>query len=168
MVVALSAAEGQTQEDGRSRVDTIDDRCEAEFLDVDAALLVEHGIAVKAGRNHLIPAGSRQHIADQLLDGKLVEGQVSVEGIYDPVTIGPDGSSAVLLIAVRIGVASGVQPVSGPSFTVVGRGQQSINQPFVGFGGTVLEKSAQLLNCRRKANQVEIEPAGEDFLVSFG
>jgi hypothetical protein len=42
MIVALRAADGRAQPDAAEGVDAIDDGLDAEFLGIDAALLVNH------------------------------------------------------------------------------------------------------------------------------
>ena len=58
MVVALGAADRQAEEDRAGRVDPIDDRLDAELLDVDAAFLVDRRIAVKPGGDPRCQRGS--------------------------------------------------------------------------------------------------------------
>jgi len=48
-------------------------------------------LTVEPGGDALFRGGVLQHIARQLLDGKLVEGHIPVEGVDDPVPVGPDG-----------------------------------------------------------------------------
>ena len=59
MSVALGAADGQSQPDGPCRRHPINHRVKSIFKRINAALLVEHGIAVKARRNLLIRGGAR-------------------------------------------------------------------------------------------------------------
>src|SRR6185369_13066097 len=85
VIVALGTADGQTQKDRAGRVDAVDDVLGAKLLLIDAALLVEERVAVEAGGDELLAVGLRQHIASQLFDGELVEGQVAVQSVDDPV-----------------------------------------------------------------------------------
>ena len=59
VVVALGAPDGQTQKRGAGRVDAVDDRLDAELLGVNAAFLVDLGIAMEARGNLLIDRGAR-------------------------------------------------------------------------------------------------------------
>ena len=54
VVVALAAADRQAQEDDAGGVDAIDDRLDAELLEVDAAFLVDLRVAVEAGGDLLL------------------------------------------------------------------------------------------------------------------
>jgi hypothetical protein len=48
VVVALGAADGQAKKDRPGRVDPVDNRFDPELLQVNAAFLIDQGIAVKA------------------------------------------------------------------------------------------------------------------------
>ena len=73
-----------------------------------------------------------QQVAGDLLDDELVVGQVAVERVDDPVAIEPDAARLVLLEAVGVGVAGGVEPVPAPALAVVRRGEQPLDQLLVG------------------------------------
>ena len=68
-----------------------------------------------------------QQVAGELLDGELVERQVAVEGVDDPVAVGPDLAVVVEVDAVRVGVAGGVEPVAAAVLAPVRRCQQPLD-----------------------------------------
>ena len=96
---ALRAAERHAEERGAGGRDAVRQRVEAELQRVDAALFVQHRVAVKAGRDEVVVAGVGQHVSGELLDDELVERHVGVERADDPVSR-PDAARAVLLVAV--------------------------------------------------------------------
>ena len=57
------------------------------LLDVDPALLVELGVAVEAGGDPLLDCGAGEHVARELLDRKVAEGEIAVEGLDHPVAV---------------------------------------------------------------------------------
>ena len=144
MVVALGAGDRHPEPCAPYGVDAVDECLDAELLGLDAAFHVDHGIAEEAGGGPKFQArgvGGRvavgEDVAGELLDGELVEGFVGVERIDDPVAVGPDRTRAVLLEAVGVRIARGVEPPASPLLAVVRRGQQTIHEPGVGVAGTV-------------------------------
>src|SRR4051812_41937912 len=117
--MALGAADGEPEPDGGGRVDAIDDRLDAELLDVDPPLLVDRCVAVEPGGDLLRERRVGPEVPRELVDGELVEGEVAVQGVDDPVAIGPDRSRGVDAVPVRVGVARQVEPWAGPSLAVV-------------------------------------------------
>src|SRR5207245_1044764 len=118
------------------------------------ALLVAHGVAMEAGGDAVVHGRIREQVSGDLLDRELVEGHVGVEGVDDPVAVGPDLARAVLLVAVGIGVAGEVEPTAGPALAVVGAGEEAVDELLVGVGGGVFGESVGFLGRRRKADQV--------------
>ena len=111
---------------------------------------------------------SGQQVAGQLLDRELVERQVAVEGVDDPVAVLPDRARGVDAVAVGVGVAGQVEPVPAPALAVVRRGEQPVDQPLVGVGPGVGEEGLDLGGRRRQAEQVEAEPADQRRAVGLG
>ena len=58
---------------------------------------------------------------------------------------------AVVLVAVRVGVARDVEPVGGHALAVGGRGQQAIDDLLVGVGRAIGEERIDLGERRRQA-----------------
>ena len=78
----------------------IDNCFPAELLPVVAAFLVEICVTMEPCGNPLFEGCCRQHIACELLDRELIEWQVVVECVDEPVTIGPCRTWAIHFIAV--------------------------------------------------------------------
>ena len=108
----------------------------------------------------------RWNIAGDLVADELVVGQVGVEGLDDVVAVRPGiGSLGVDLKAMGVGVAHDIEPVLGPAFAMVRRGEQAVNEALQGrflhrrsaFG----DEARHLFRSRRQAGQIEAEPANQ-------
>jgi hypothetical protein len=168
VVVALRAGDRGAEPHGTGRVDAIDERLPTRLLDVDAALLVQEGVAVEARRDALFARGVRQHVAGQLLDREPVERHVAVERVDHPVAVLPHRPEAVLLVTVRVGVPGEVEPRPRPPLAVMRRGEQAIDDALVGVRGGVGEEGVALLERRGKADEVERDAAEQRFPRGFG
>jgi hypothetical protein len=153
---------------GAVGVDAVDQRVEAELERVDAAFLVDHGVAVEAGGDAGRVAGAGEHVPGELLEGEAVEGQVVVVGADHPVAVRPHRARTVLLVPVRVGVAGEVEPATGPALPVVGRGEQPVDVLLIGVRRGVAQEGVGLLGRRRQAGEIERDAAGEDGAVGFG
>ena len=97
----------------------------------------------------------RQQVAGELLDGEAVVGQVAIEGVDHPIAPGPHLLFRIDLVAVRIGVAGGIEPVDGHALAVARRGEQAVDHLLVGVGGAVGEERIEFGERGRQAGQVE-------------
>ena len=165
VVVALGAADAQTQEHRARGADAIHHGFPAELLLVDAAFLVDHRVAMEPGGDLLRRGGVRQHVAGDLLDGELVKGLVRVERLDHPVAVLPDDARVVFFVAVRVRVTGGVQPPTRPVLAVLGRGQQPLHELPVGIRALVREEGVDFLDGGRQADQVQAHPTEERELV---
>src|SRR5688572_5961104 len=103
--MALAAAHGQAEPDRPRRVDAIDDRADAKLILIDAAFGVERRVAMEAGRQPLLKRRLAEQVPGQLLDRELVERQVAIDGVNDPVPIAPGLRPwLVIVVAVRVGI----------------------------------------------------------------
>ena len=118
---------------------------EAVFERIDAALFVEHRVAMEAGGDLLALRGVGEHVAGELLDGELVERHVGVERVDHPIAVRPDRARAVLLVAVGVGVAGQIEPAARPALAVVRAGEQLIDELLVSIGRSVVDESIGLL-----------------------
>src|SRR5262249_43512016 len=114
VVVALAAVEREPEPDGAGGRDPVVDGVPAELQRVGPALLVQHRVAMEAGRDFLVQVRPGQHVAGELLDCELVERLVVIQGADDPVAVEPHGPRAVLFVAVRVRVPGQVEPSAGP------------------------------------------------------
>src|SRR5262249_21754168 len=83
VVVTLRATQREAEEDRGRRVDTIEDRLDAELLGINAAFLIDLRVAMEPSRDLLPERRVGQQIARELPNGKLVERQILIEGVND-------------------------------------------------------------------------------------
>ena len=119
VVMATRTPEGAAEPDGRRRVGAVEQPLPARLGRVDAALVVQHRVAVKARRDARALVGVRQQVAGQLLDREAIERQIAVERIDDPVAPLPHRPRAVEVVAVGVGIAREIEPRTRPVLAVV-------------------------------------------------
>ena len=134
VVVALGATDGEAEERTAKRGDAIHHRLDAELLGIDAALLVDLSVAIETGGNFLCGRGLREEIAGELFDDELVVGLILIQRGYDPVAVFPHLARRVDGVAVGIRVTRYIEPRAGPTFAVVGRSEQTLDEAGVGVG----------------------------------
>ena len=102
-----------------------------------------------------------QQVAGQLLDRELVERHVAVEGVDDPVAIGPDLAVVVEVDAVRVGIAGGVEPVAAAVLAPVRRRRAAGRPASRRRRATVsLTNASTSAGLGRQAGQVEAQRGG--------
>lgn len=130
MVVAFGAADGGSEPCHADGADAVGGVFGEVFLGLSAAFAGHHGEAVEAGGGPFAVSGVREEIAGELGAGELVEREILIEGINDPVAVGP---CVVVLVAVEadgIGVADDIEPVLGHAFAVLGAGEELVGEGF--------------------------------------
>ena len=168
MVVADRAAGGQAHPDAHGGVRAVDRVAEEELV-VDGAAFARRDIAaIEPAGDALFAGGIGLEVAGELPGGEDVEGQVVVEGLHDPVAVGPHAALVVEVQAVRVGVAGGVEPAAGHVFAIARRSQEAFDDLVVGLRGVVCEEGVDLGRCRRQAGQVERHAAEKAGFVGFG
>ena len=125
VVVADRAAGRQAQPDLRGGFGAVA-VVEHEIFFVDRAAFAGGDVAaIEARGDLLIERAIRQQVAGQLLDRELIERHVAVEGVDDPIAIGPDLAVVVDVDAVRVAVAGHVEPVAAAMLAPLGHGHQA-------------------------------------------
>ena len=132
------------------------------ILPHDLALLVPVGLEPVEGPADEKPGGGDgtgmtrfEDIPRDLPLHELVVGHVRVQGIYHPVPVGPCVRSQLIVFkAIALAIAGHVEPVAGPAFPIMWRGQQDINLS-TGAGR------------RGKAGQAIVQPATDHPLTRF-
>src|SRR3954463_14071800 len=143
MVVTLRAADREPKKNGAEGVNTIHHRLDAELLGIDAAFLVDLGIAVKASGDFLIESGVREKVASQLLNREFVEREIAIHRFYDPIAVLPNLARRIDAVSIRVGIARSIQPPAAPALAVMRRVEQSLDLPFVSVRARVAQKSFQ-------------------------
>ena len=107
---------------------------------------------------------ARQQIGCELLDQKLIVGQILVQGLHNPIAV-PVGERVVAILGeyvpFGVGIPGDVEPISPPTLAVVQRFQQPIDQVRIGLGRRIGQKRVGLFRRRRQAGQVERGSANE-------
>ena len=137
VIVTAGAADGQPQVNRSGGVNPIDDRLDTILLGVAAALLVELCVAMKPGGDLLIDRRTRQHVAGNLFDRKLIERHVRTDRVDHPIAIPPNAAGIVVRISVRVGVTGQIEPVPRPALGELRRSEQPIYRPLVSIGTIV-------------------------------
>ena len=89
-------------------------------------------------------------------------GEVVVEGLDDPVAVGPGvGSEDVVLEAMAVGEVDRVEPVPGHPLAEARRGEEPVDEPLMGVGSGVSAERRHLLRRRREAVEIDRHPADE-------
>ena len=135
MIVAAGAADGKPEHGGAGGCGHI-----VEFIVAGAFefLLGELGGedagSEKSGGHHGEGIFRSDFVARELPAHELIPGHVGIEGFDDEVAVVEGVFSVVVLLeAVALGKAGGIEPVTGPSFAVVGTGEEIVDELSVGF-----------------------------------
>ena len=161
--MALRAGHRGTHEDRVGGVDAVDDGGVTEFFVARAAFVLGHRIAMEGRGDELVFGRLGQQVAGHLLDDELVVRLILVEGLDDPVAVGPDNSAGVGGITGAIGVAGEVEPLTGPVFAVSGLGEEMGDDVRVLGAGEFRD----FFGRGRQAGDVEGKSADEDGLGRF-
>ena len=158
MVVTARAGDGQTQESPRHGIDLV--------IDLIVGVVVEQPPERKKAKRGQPPGRESgvHEVGGQLVAHKQIEGQVFIEGANDVVAVGVGvGPQRVLAVKQHqvfcIRVARHVQPMASPPLAVAGRTQQLIHDPRKRVGRRIASEGLDLLERRRQADEIEIDPA---------
>ena len=164
VIVALGAACGESLEDTHGGADAVGGIHHADFFRNGTALTGGGQAAVEAGGDFLIEGGVWEHVAGHLFEGELIEGHVAVEGLDDPIAVGPDGAVVVIMDAVGVAIPGDVEPVP-PHLLAVGWVFEKLVEQGVDGGGLVFleggSKLRDLCGSGREANDIEVDAADE-------
>ena len=116
--VTLRAGHGGAHEDRVGGVDAVDDGGVTEFFIARASFILGHRITMEGGRDDLVFGRLGQQVPGHLVDDELVVGLIAVQGLDDPVAVGPDDTAGVGGVASAVGIAGEVEPLTGPVFAV--------------------------------------------------
>src|SRR4029077_16340335 len=82
--------------------------------------------------------------------------------------IRPDGTRLVLLVAIGIGVARGVQPMPAPALAVMRGREQAFDDSFVSVRPAVGDEIIYFFDRWRQANEVQAQSADQSRPVRLG
>ena len=100
-----------------------------------------------------------------------IVGQVFLKGAYYPIAVGPGKVEVSVFekgVAFAVGVASDIEPVAGPAFSMFAAGKQFIDFAGIGIGRVIADELLDLLCCWAKTGEGEMDPAQEGSFVGTG
>ena len=166
--MALGAVESETEPCGGGGFHAIEEDDPALFFGDSATFAVEEVIAVEAAGDFLFVGGIGEEVTGELPDGELVEGEVIIQSFDDPVAPDPLPGISILLEAVAVGVASGIEPWECHAFAVVGAGEEAVDEFFPCVGAVVIDEVVDFGGCGRESDEVDGEAFDEGLAVGFG
>ncbi|MCX6606969.1 MAG: hypothetical protein NTV52_25770 [Acidobacteria bacterium] len=162
VIVAAGAADGHAEEAVRRGDDEVIEFIETGLFVFDVVFGAE---AEEAGGDPRVGIIGVEFVAGELFLEEPVEGFVGVEGVNDVVAIAEGVVAvAVVFVAAGVGIADDVEPMAGPAFAVVGRGEELVDEAGPGVGAGIVDEGGDLIGCGRKADEIEIGAADEDGL----
>ena len=167
MSVTLRAVQRQSEPRRAHCRDPILHGLDPVFLGVAAALVIDLRIAVEAGGDLLLQRRLWQQVSSELLNCKLIERLVAVEGVDHPLAVRPDGAREIHLITIGVGIARQIQPATRHVFAVVGRREQAIDQLLVCLRRCILHECLHLVPRWWKPGEIQAESPGEGVTVGF-
>ena len=135
MVVTAGAADGDPEEGSADNVGHLGENFVAGTGDfLIAGILAERAEAVKSAGDEESWSEGFGFVASELFLNELVVGFVLLEALdyVIAVTVGV-GTVGVVLVAVGFGEADDVEPMACPLLAVAWRGEEAIDQVFVGL-----------------------------------
>ena len=95
--------------------------------------------------------------------GELIERLVVIERPDRPIAPVPHRASRIALVAIRVGVARGVEPFPDHALAVARRGEQAIHDLLIRLMGSIrpIQKRIHFLGRRRQAGQVQVNAADQ-------
>ena len=155
VVVTATAIQCQPQPGHAGRLDAVDNGFDSPFFGDDSPFAVQSMIAIEAGRHDLCSGRVRQQITRELFDRELIEWQIIVEGINNPVSPGPLIAAAVDLKAIAISIAGEIQPLLRHPFAVSRGLEQSIDDLLISVRRAVFQEVIDFPRCRWQSGQIE-------------
>ena len=168
MIVADGALPGEPHPGVERRGRAVDGVAEEKLLVDRAPLARRHVAAREAGSCLLLARGAGEEIAGELENRELIEGEVFVEGLHDPVAVGPHVALVVEVEAVGVGIARDVEPMAGHLLAMVRARQQPIDELVIGIRGGIGDEGRHLFRSRRQAGEREGDAADERRPVGRG
>ncbi len=154
--------------DGADGADAVGEVAGLVILRLGAAFLGGQEQPVEGGANERFEAATGQQVAGDLFACEGVEGLVPVERLDDVVAVRPDVPGIVRVIADGVGEPGDIEPLDRHAFAVMGRGQQAVDEAFVGVRGGILFEGGDVGGAGWKPDEIEMKTAGEGAAIGFG
>ena len=178
MIVALGAANREPHEGGADDFDCVADSLVSRSGRIIAAPCSIGCHGEEAGgcqefnlfRCEIAGAGACKFIAGELFKKEAIGRLILLKAADDIVTVAPGivtfGVGVCGTFGVRI--SGGVEPVSAPAFSIMGRGEQVIDEVFPGFGRRVIDEGLDLFGSWGESDEIEVGAADERRAVGIG
>ena len=168
MIVASGAGNCQSEENGSQGINPIRDVFGLPFFGNGSGFGIDTMIAAESSGDLLVQGGIGKHVACELIRDESVVRKIVVESADQPIPPDPLIAVAVILIAIGIGVAGGLQPRGSHVFAIAWRGEKAVDEFLVGLWRGIGKESGNFLRGSGKAGEVEADPADECFFGSAG
>ena len=155
VVMTPRATDCESHPNSRGGLDPVGHILDEEFFRDDPALVVDSMIAIESCRKPLVVSWIRKQVARELLDRKLVERHVLIQGLDDPVAPRPLCFSNVALVATGIGIARRIEPGQCHALAIGRRSEESIDHFLASRRGCVSEEIVDFRRSGRQAGEVE-------------
>ena len=109
----------------------------------------------------------RQQIASQLLNCELIERQVAIKGVDDPLAPASHVSAVVDVIPVRVREPRRIEPIERHSLAVMRRLEQPINHLLVCVRIAIVQEVINLRDGRRQSRQIERDSPDQRLAIRF-
>ena len=116
MCMTLSTLGRQSQHGFSDAVDAVEHLDHTKLFRHDRPFFVDHAVSQKSSGDDLFLSCIGQEISGDLFNKKLVVWHIEIDGFNNPVAPRPLLPLQVLFVAVRVGIASQIQPVPCPFF----------------------------------------------------
>ena len=126
MIVALGTFHGNSKDPFAKGVGFVQHIFHPVLFFNDATFFRVFVISIEGSSQDLLFGWIGQKVACELPGQKLIVGQVFIEGMNHPISVGPLASNVVVLVAIAIGVAGDIQPENSHFFSVSGAIEQLI------------------------------------------
>ena len=133
MVVTAAAVKGEAHPGGADGFGHVHDVVDAVFFRDGSAFSVNGMIAEESGGELLFVGGVGQEVACDLPNGEIIEGEIAIEGVGDPVAPRPHRAFGVVLVAIGVSITGGIEPGPGHSLSKGRVGEEAVNEVLPGL-----------------------------------
>ena len=154
VVVAVCAADGQSQKCSAVRLGSLALVVDAQFFNERAAFAAADARAQVGRSDQSVESFPGKHVTGNLFPDELVKRFVLVEGANDVIAVGPNAAEIVEMKSVRIAIAGHVEPVVSTVLPVAWTCQQAVHDFFISIGRCVRHKFFNFFRRRRQSRQV--------------
>ena len=168
VVVALGAGEREPEHGFAESFDAVGVIVGEVLLGNRAALVGDHVVALKSGRDLVGLGAIRKQITGKLRREKAIVGQIVVERLDHPIAPEPEVPAAVDGESVGVGVARGVEPIERQPLAEVRAREQAVNEPLDGVRRAIGGEGLDLRDRGREPREIERQPTNQRAAIRLG